>query len=122
MRDVGGDVQYLAGTDHELLRAIGANPEAERTLNYVGDLLVLVCVLRYQAAFLEIDVRQHDAIAGDQASVELVAHLFFRHVVPAVERAFAIRHWNGSGFRVDVRRGGSDSSHRALVAATRYLV
>ena len=43
-----------------------AEPEVQRTARDVGELLVVVRVPRDNFAFLEIHVRNHHALAGDQ--------------------------------------------------------
>src|SRR5262245_21798282 len=62
VRHVRWDMQHLARTDDELLLAVSADPEAQRALEDVGDLLVVVFVLRHQAALLQVDVSEHYAI------------------------------------------------------------
>src|SRR5687767_15658949 len=43
-------------------------------------------------ALLEIDVRDHHAVARDQPAVQGFAYLLLRHVVPAVESNIAFTH------------------------------
>ena len=54
----------------DLLGLVFAEPEAERAFEDVGELLVLVRVPRHDAALLEVDVREHHALAGDEPPVE----------------------------------------------------
>src|SRR6476646_10430284 len=48
-------------------------------------------MLRNDAALLQIDVRQHHAIAGDQPALEHVRDALLLHRVPAIECGFAFR-------------------------------
>ena len=52
VRHVRRDVQHLAGAHVHLLARVLADPEAQRSLEHVGELLVLVGVLRDDAPFL----------------------------------------------------------------------
>jgi hypothetical protein len=82
--DVGRNGEHLAGADDDDLGFILADPELERTLDDVRDLLVVVIVLRHDASLLEIDVRDHHAVAGDQAAVEHGSNGLEWNVVPLV--------------------------------------
>src|SRR5690554_871786 len=83
VRHVGRDVQDLARAHVHLLRLVLADPEAQRAFEDVRDLLVLVRVPRHDAPLLQVDVRDHQPVAGDQAPLELVRHLLARHRLPA---------------------------------------
>jgi hypothetical protein len=39
---VGWDVQHFTRANHDFLLLVGADPEVQRTLEHVGDLLVLM--------------------------------------------------------------------------------
>jgi hypothetical protein len=62
------------------------------TLAFVGvqgaiedicQLLIMVRVLWQNAAFVEVDVREHHAFAGDETAGELVSDLLLGEVAPA---------------------------------------
>ena len=74
---------------HELALFVLADPEAERAVEDVRELLVLVLMPRYDAAFLQVDVRQHHARAGDQAPIQHRRDFLLRHLLPAVQRHVA---------------------------------
>ena len=58
---------YGAGNSERMIgRFIAADPETQPTFQNVCDLFVLVRMPRDDGAFLEIHVRQHHSIAGDQ--------------------------------------------------------
>src|SRR5205823_2603092 len=84
VRHIGWYVQHFAGSDHELLRAVLADPEAQRALEYVRYLLVVMRMFRDDAAFLQVHVRKHDSVARNQAPVERLGYFLAWHVVPAV--------------------------------------
>src|SRR6185437_11839931 len=71
VRYVGRDVQHLAGADEHFLRFVLADPELEHSFEDIRELLVLVRMLWHDAAFLQVDVRQHHPVAGDQTPIEL---------------------------------------------------
>jgi hypothetical protein len=82
--DVGRDVQHLARAhEHDFLLVL-ADPELEAALEDVGELLVLVLVARYDAALLEVDVREHGALTGDEPAREHGGDVFLRHLFPAI--------------------------------------
>ena len=83
VRHVGRNVEYLSRADDDFLLAIDADPELERALDDPGDLLVLVRVSRDDAAFVEVDLREHHAVAGDQAARELAGDGLLGEVGPA---------------------------------------
>ena len=63
----------------------------QRALEDVGELLVLVRVLGHDASLLEIDVREHHPVAGDEPAVEQRRHGLARnwsHAYQVTERAF----------------------------------
>src|SRR5205814_6169292 len=53
---------------------------------YVRQLLVRVGVARHDRALLEIDVREHDALARDEPTFERLRDALLRHRLPAVQR------------------------------------
>src|SRR6266513_213548 len=65
VRNVRGDVQYFSSLDGDLLGSVFANPEFERALEDVRQLLILVRVLRHYAALFQIHLREHHPLAGD---------------------------------------------------------
>ena len=87
MRHVARNHQHLAGRDEGAVRLVlridlVAEPEAQRTLQDVRDLLVHVVMLRHDAACLEVDVRDHHLLAGDDAARQRGVELFERHGGP----------------------------------------
>src|ERR1700733_3927963 len=54
------------------------------TLEHVGDLFVLMRVLRYLISLLEIDVRDHHALARDQAPRDGALHGLFGYFLPEI--------------------------------------
>ena len=62
-----------------------ANEEPERSLQNVGHLLALVRVIRHDAAALEIDLRDHLPLAGDDLSRQHFRHFFERNFVPPMQ-------------------------------------
>src|SRR5207249_8737000 len=81
---VAGQMEHLARAHHDLLGAIVSHEEPQRTLQDVGELLVHVRVLRDDAALLQVHVREHQLVTGDEATRKLFVQLFAGHVVPAV--------------------------------------
>jgi hypothetical protein len=63
VRHPGGNAQHLAGTDSDI--AI-IECELQRAAEHIGQLFALVRVGRDDGAALEIDLREHFAIAGDE--------------------------------------------------------
>src|SRR5213079_87981 len=55
-------------THHDLFGARLPHEEPQRTFQDVGELLVLVRVLGDDTAFLQVHVREHDAVAGDETA------------------------------------------------------
>jgi hypothetical protein len=80
--DPGRDVQDLAFADGDLL---AGDEELQRALEHVGDLLALVVVHRHERALLEIDLREHLALAGDDLARDHLGDLLERELVPAIE-------------------------------------
>jgi hypothetical protein len=76
----------LAGGDVDDFRLVVSEPETEDALEDVGQLFVLVRVLRDETALFEIDMRQHQPLRGDEAPSQVRLELLFRHVLPAVQR------------------------------------
>ena len=85
VRHVRWNQQHLPGADDHFLRAIVTDPELESALKDVGELLVLVGVLGDDAAFLQIDMCEHHAIAGDETTLQHVGHPLLLHRVPAIK-------------------------------------
>src|SRR6476661_3949812 len=79
-------MEDFAGGDVDDLRLVVSDEETEDTLQDVGQLLVLVRVLRDDATLLEIDVRNHEPLRRDEAPAQVRLELLLRQVLPAVQR------------------------------------
>ena len=55
-------------------------------LQHVGHLLALVRVHRHDRAALQVDLRHHLALAGDDLARDHLGDFFERDFVPAIER------------------------------------
>src|SRR5215831_12487351 len=86
---VAWNVQHLTGSNVHLLLAIPSQLKAKRALKNVGELLVVVLMGRNLAAFLQVDVSDHHAIAGHHPPLELVREFLSRHRFPVVQRRLA---------------------------------
>src|SRR5438270_4316252 len=82
VRHIRRNMKDLASCYRYFLLAIFADPELQRAFEDVGDLLVVVRMLRDDAAFLQIDVRQHHPFAGDESSLQHVGDPFLAHGFP----------------------------------------
>ena len=82
MLDPRGNMQHLAFAHGDLL---AADEELERALQDVGHLLALVRVHRNDAAGLQIDLRQHLALARHDLPREHLGDFFEGDFVPAME-------------------------------------
>src|ERR1041385_8408930 len=91
VRHVARQVEHLAAVHVHDLPLVVAEPEAKAPLEHVGELLVLVGVLRHDAALLEVHVRQHHPVAGDEAPVEQVGDPLAGELFPGVVRAAGYR-------------------------------
>src|SRR3954469_1432122 len=89
MRQVRRDGQYLAGPDGENLFLVLAEPEAQLALEDVRQLLVLVRVRGHETSLVEVDVRQHHPLGGDQPPAEVGLEHLLREVVPAIANSLA---------------------------------
>src|SRR6266581_4847609 len=78
-------MQDLAGGDVYDLRLVVAEKETEDTLEDVGQLLVLVRVLRDDTTLFEVDMRQHQPLRGDEAPFQVWLEPLLRQVRPAVQ-------------------------------------
>src|SRR5262245_332565 len=76
------DVEHLPLADGDFL---AGDEELQRSLQHVGHLLALVRVHRHERALLEIDLRQHLALAGHDLARDHLGHLLERQLVPAVQ-------------------------------------
>src|SRR6266550_5313471 len=85
-------MEDLAGGDVDNLRLVVSEPETEDTLEDVGQLLILVRVLRDDAALFEVDMRQHQPLRGDEAPFQVWLELFLRQILPAVQGRAATVH------------------------------
>ena len=61
------DGEHLPGANHQFL---AINPELERAVKDVGDLLVVVAVLWDDAALLQQHAGQHHVFADDEVTLE----------------------------------------------------
>src|SRR5579862_2761792 len=84
MRQVGGDYKHLAGTNGDFILAACAEPKSQRAVEDIGDLFVLVRMLRHVVALLEIDVGNHHAPARYQPTLEAALQLFGRQLRPPI--------------------------------------
>src|SRR3954451_1428915 len=89
MRQVRRDVQYLAGRDVDDLFLVLAEPEAQRALEDVRQLLVLVRVRGDETSLLEVDVREHHPLGRDQPPAEVGLEHLLRKVFPAIADGLA---------------------------------
>ncbi len=78
-------MEDLARGDVDDLRLVVSEPETEETLEDVGQLLVLVRVRRDDTTLLEVDMRQHQPLRGNEAPSQIGLELLFRQVLPAVQ-------------------------------------
>jgi len=85
VRQIRRNVEHLPGGDVDDFRLVVSEKETEDTLEDVGQLLVLVRMLRDDTTLLEIDMRQHQPFCGDEAPFQIRLELFFRQVLPAVQ-------------------------------------
>ena len=65
MWHVGRDGQDLAGIHHNLF---AVDPEFQRALQHIGDLLVVMTVFGHKASFLEQDAREHDVLPDNKVA------------------------------------------------------
>jgi len=73
----------LEKNPHDDLFAV--HEKAQRALKDVGHLLALVRVDRHERTALQVDLRQHLALAGDDLPREHLGDLFERDLVPAMQ-------------------------------------
>src|SRR2546426_5731338 len=92
VRQVGRQMQHFSLSHHHLARAVRADQEPERALEDIRQLLVLVRVPRDDAPLLQVDVSQHDPLAGDEPAREPRRQLLFRQVIPAEQAGGGGRH------------------------------
>src|SRR5438874_8271657 len=76
------DVQQLTFAHDELL---AADQELQRALQDVGHLLALVRVHRYEAAALQVDLREHLALAGHDLARQHFGDFFQCDLVPSMQ-------------------------------------
>ena len=82
MLDTGRDVQHFALAHGN---GFAADQELQRSLQHVTQLLALVRVHRHNGAALQVHLRQHLAVTGDEFAGDHLGHLFERDLIPAVE-------------------------------------
>ena len=80
--DPGRDVQHFPFAHGDFL---AVDQELERALQHVGHLLALVRVHRHERSLLQVDLRQHLALAGDDLAGDHLGDLFERDFVPAMQ-------------------------------------
>src|SRR5260370_13109199 len=73
VRHVRGNAENLARMDHDLL---AVNPELQRTVEDVSQLLVVMAVLRDNASFLQQHARQHDFLANHKLTLQERLEIF----------------------------------------------
>src|SRR5260370_652681 len=87
----------------DYFRLIFADPESQAALEDVSDLLIFMRMLRHNSALLQVNMRQHNAVACYQPTIQHVGYLLFRHVFPAIKRHSSLVHC-----RLQVSSLGSD--------------
>ena len=80
--DPGRNVQNLTFPDGDFL---AVDEELEGPLEHVRHLLALVIVHRHERAFLQVNLGQHFALAGDDLARDHLGHLLEREFVPAMQ-------------------------------------
>ncbi len=80
-------MEHVAGDEIDLL---AADREAQRAVEHVGQLFVLVRVLGDDAAFVQEHVGEHDPLARHEPAVELWVEAIPGDVLPAVTRRFHV--------------------------------
>ena len=86
---MGRDAEDLPGAHGD---GLSADDEVKRTFENVGDLLVVVAVHGYDAAFAEEDAGEHHLLANDELAVEQGIQLFEFDVIPTMMSSVRIRH------------------------------
>jgi len=76
------NVEHFAFADRDLF---STNQEAERALQDVGHLLAFVRVVRDQTAALQVNLREHLALAGNDLPREHFGHFFECDFVPSMQ-------------------------------------
>src|SRR5207244_11682117 len=84
VRHMARQVQHLARANHDLLGSVRTYKELECPFQDVRELLVLVRVSRDHAPFFQVDVREHHAVARDQAPRQPLVQLLARNVLPSI--------------------------------------
>jgi hypothetical protein len=87
VRDVRRDREDLARSDRDFLPAVVAEPEAQRTLEDVRDLLAFMRVRLDDRTSLQEDLRDHRALTVHEAALDVRGHALLRDAVPAVMRS-----------------------------------
>ena len=82
-----GIVRISPALHRHVLLAVLAEPEAQRALEDVRDLLALVRVRLHDRALLQEHLRDHRALAVDETALDLRGHALLRDAVPGVMRA-----------------------------------
>ena len=84
MRQVRWDHEDFAGTDDQLAFIMRTQPEMQCAFEDIGDLLIFVRVPGHIVALLEINVRDHHALARDEAARNGAFQRLSGQVVPAI--------------------------------------
>src|SRR5437016_7411812 len=89
---MGRNVQDFTRQHVNHFRFVAADPETQPAFEDIGDLFVLVRMPGNNGALLEINVRQHHSIAGNQSSLQDIRERFLRYVLPTVMRYASLIH------------------------------
>ena len=92
MQHVGWDVQHLAFAHDHFLLPVRTNVEVQRAGQDVCELLVVVRVLRHERVLLQVHVREHHLIAGDELASDGVGDALLRNLGPAEMTDFSVGH------------------------------
>jgi hypothetical protein len=79
VRHVSGDAENFAGVNHNLSPV---DPELQRTVQDVRELLVVVAVLGDHAAFFQQHPRHHNLLTDDELPLQERVQIFERNRVP----------------------------------------
>src|SRR4029453_18911891 len=82
MLDPGWNDEHLPLADDRFLTT---DEKPQRTLHHVRELLAFVLLHWHQRAALQIDLRQHLALAGDDLARDHLGHLLERDLIPSVQ-------------------------------------
>src|SRR5665213_1658705 len=83
VRDIGWNVQNFACSNDHFFSTVLTNPEVQCSFEYVRQLLVVMRMLWYDCALVEVHMCNHHVIARNDSSGDCVGNGLLRHVVPA---------------------------------------